>query len=163
MPGADPIASIAYESLIFGRHLPDFAGPRRRGGTLDQSAYTLLSILDVAGAQSIGELSATTGLDASTLHRQTAALVRHGYAERIADRQGGIARQFQMTTLGSQVLSEERRLTREALGRLLADWDETDQAALATLLGRLNRAMESRHGRAWPRPAQQGPTRSAVT
>ncbi|MCI1747269.1 MAG: MarR family winged helix-turn-helix transcriptional regulator [Acidipropionibacterium sp.] len=159
MSDADPIAVIEYESLVFGRHLPDFAGPRRRGGVLDQSAYTLLSILDAAGAQSIGDLSATTGLDASTLHRQTAALVRHGYAERIADRDGGIARRFQMTALGSQMLSEERRLTREALGRLLADWDEADRVAFGTLLGRMNRAVESRFGRHWPRPEHSsGPT-----
>ncbi|WP_460776206.1 MarR family winged helix-turn-helix transcriptional regulator [Microbacterium sp. GXF7504] len=149
----DPVAVVEYEAMIFGRHLAGFPGrSRRRHGVLDQSAYVLLSLLRVAGPMSIRELSDTTGLDASTLNRQTAALVRSGHAERIPDPDGGVARKFTATAAGTAALLEEREASRAALASLTADWAPSDREALGELLGRLNRAIESRAGRTWPRP-----------
>lgn len=151
----DPISVIEYETMVFGRHLSVLPGRTRRSrGVLDQSAYTLLNLLQAAGPRSIGELSAVTGLDASTLNRQTAALARDDLAERIPDPEGGVARKFSITTLGVQMLREEREASREALRGLMDDWDESDRETLGDLLGRLNRAIEDRSGRPWPRPAQ---------
>ncbi|GAB3476106.1 MarR family winged helix-turn-helix transcriptional regulator [Nocardiopsis coralliicola] len=150
---ADPIPVIEYEAMVFGRHLASLpAGTRRRGGVLDQSAYTLLSLLQASGPASIGDLGAVTGLDASTLHRQTTGLVRSGYAERIADPEGGRARKFRLSSEGERVLTEERRASRAALTQVTSDWTDEDRSALADLLSKFNRSIEARSGRTWPRP-----------
>ncbi|MEE6282319.1 MarR family winged helix-turn-helix transcriptional regulator [Georgenia sunbinii] len=150
----DPIVAVEYEAMVFGRHLTSLPGRSRRSqGVLDTSAYTLLALLQVGGPASIRQLSAITGLDASTLNRQTAALLRDHYAERIPDPDGGVARKFRITGTGERALEEERAASREALAALTADWTEADRVALGSLLGRLNRAVEQRSGRAWPRPA----------
>jgi DNA-binding MarR family transcriptional regulator len=148
----DPIAAIEYEALLFSRHLAGLPGrTRRRGGLLDQSAYTLLSLLEVGGPASIGDLNAITGLDVSTLNRQTAALLREGFAERFANPEGGIARLFRPTHRGRQILQEEREASRGALEAITSDWDEEERAAFASALERLNREIERRSGRSWPR------------
>src|SRR4051794_2162927 len=150
----DPISVIEYESMLFERHLSSIPGrTRRRRGVLDQSAYTLLNLLQIGGAQSIGELSVITGLDASTLNRQTAALLRDKLAERIADPQGGIARKFRSTAEGERAVHEEREASRRALSDLIADWEAADREEFADLLQRFNRTIEERAGREWPRPA----------
>src|SRR5690625_2388945 len=107
---SDPIAALEYETMVFGRHLSLLPRrPRRRGGVLDHSAYVLLALLCGRGPMSIRQLSEITGLEASTLNRQTAALRRDGYAERMADPGGGPAKKLQLTKAGSVLLREERR------------------------------------------------------
>lgn len=149
----DPISVIEYESMVFERHLSSLPGrTRRTGGVLDQSAYTLLNLLQAGGPQSIGELSAVTGLDASTLNRQTAALLRDDLAERITDPSGGVARKYRMTEHGEKAVQEERAASRAGLGRLLEEWTDEDREVFAGLLGRFNRSIEKQAGRDWPRP-----------
>ncbi|MCC2032062.1 MarR family winged helix-turn-helix transcriptional regulator [Microbacterium allomyrinae] len=148
----DPIATIEYEALILGRHLSGLPGrSRRRGGLIDQSAYTLLAVLHEGGPASIAELGAVTGLDASTLNRQTAALLRDGYAERIADPDGGMARKFRPTAEGDHVLAEEREASKAALAAVITDWSPHDRGTFADLLERFNKAIEARLQREWPR------------
>ncbi|AGF71706.1 MarR family winged helix-turn-helix transcriptional regulator [Corynebacterium halotolerans] len=149
----DPIPHLEYENMVFGRHQALFTGrTTQEGGPLDQSAYVLLSLLRASGPASISELSAVTGLDASTLNRQTAALLRKGYAERIPDPEGGIARKFRNSTVGDEVLDEVRAATREKLAEILEDWSAGELATFTDLLGKMNRAIEKRTGRPWPRP-----------
>ena len=62
-----------------------FAGSEDR---LERSAYTLLSRIDAQGPMSLGELSDALGLDVSTLNRQTAAMTKSGYVERVAGPRG---------------------------------------------------------------------------
>lgn len=150
-----PIDRIEYESMLFGRYLAMLpAGrSRRRGGCLDLSAYTLLSLLDSGGPASLAELAAVTGLDASTLNRQTAALRRAGLAERFEDPDGGQARKLWLSDEGRRLLTEEREASQAVLADLLADWREQDRVQLGELLARYNRMIEERYGRHWPRPA----------
>jgi DNA-binding MarR family transcriptional regulator len=149
----DPVHVVEYEALVLGRHLAGLPGrTRRRGGVLDQSAYALLTLLESGGPTTIGDLADITGLDASTLNRQTAALLRQGYADRIPDPDGGKARKFRTSPAGRAALDEERRASWRALADIMADWAEDDRAALGDLLGQLNRAIEDRSGRPWPRP-----------
>ncbi|MFC9558991.1 MarR family winged helix-turn-helix transcriptional regulator [Agromyces sp. NPDC056965] len=149
---ADPIDAIEYEAMVLARHLTELPGrSRRTGGTLDQSAYILLNILRAGGPASIGELSRITGLDASTLNRQTAALLRDGYVERISDPAGGIARRFRPTDHGDTALDDERAASRTALASIIADWSPSDRAAFASYLEQFNRAIETRTRREWPR------------
>jgi DNA-binding MarR family transcriptional regulator len=151
-----PIDRIEYEAMLFGRHLATLpAGrSRRKGGRLDQSAYTLLSLLDAGGPASLSELAVATGLDVSTLNRQTAALRRAGFAERLEDPEGGQARKLHLSDDGRRVLTEEREASQALLADLLGDWPERDRADLAELLGRYNRVIEERSGRHWPRPGR---------
>lgn len=148
------IDRIEYEGMLFGRHLTTLpAGrSRRRGGLLDPSAYVLLSLLEAGGPSTIAELTAATGLDASTLNRQTAALRKAELAERFEDPEGGQARKLRLSEQGRRLLDEERRASRDSLAELVDDWSEEDRSRFAELLARCNRAVEERSGRYWPRP-----------
>lgn len=151
----DPAATVEYELTILGRLLAGLPGrARRKGGVLDPSAYTLLSLLHAGGPSSIGELSKTTTLDASTLNRQTAALIRDGYAERIPDPEGGMARKFRLTPKGESAMTTERDAATSMLAHVTADWSQEDRLRLADLLTRLNLAIEADTGHHWPRPEQ---------
>ena len=82
-----PTHLIEFETMILGRHLRlNSPRPRRSTGHLDTSAYILLSRLSMEGPLSIGQLSDALGLDTSTLHRQTTAILGGG---RTAGGRGG--------------------------------------------------------------------------
>ncbi|MEV5647145.1 MarR family transcriptional regulator [Nocardia sp. NPDC052254] len=119
---------------------------------LERSAYVVLSRLIMQGPMSIGQLSAAFGLDTSTLNRQTAALLRSGLVERIADPGGGIARKFRITAEGTRRLEETVEATVAGLERVLSDWSATEVAEFATWLRRLNTGIERLSGQPWPRP-----------
>lgn len=142
--------AVEFESMLLGRHLGLLS--RRSGGQLDRSAYTLLNRIRIEGSMSIGELSEALGLDASTLNRQTAAVMRAGLAERIADPDGGIARKFRITPEGERRLDEEREANVNALSRVLQDWTAEDVAEFASALKRFNSDIERLDGHPWPRP-----------
>ncbi|MFI0238273.1 MarR family winged helix-turn-helix transcriptional regulator [Streptomyces sp. NPDC016845] len=139
--------------MLLSRHGYLF-GSRARSDRwrLDRSAYILLSRIQLDGPMSIGRLTEAFGLDASTLNRQTAAMLRAGLVERIPDPDGGIARKFRVTEEGAKCLDEDRRLNVEVIGGLMADWTEGEVAGFAASLQRLNRAIEDLEGRPWPRP-----------
>ncbi|WP_231123431.1 MarR family winged helix-turn-helix transcriptional regulator [Nocardioides sambongensis] len=147
----DRLAGIELESMILGRHVTPSAHSEGFGLNLERSAYTLLTRIDIQGPMSIGELSEAFGLDASTLNRQTARMVRQGLLRRIPDPEGGVARKFEMTEDGAAQMRSDRRRRREGLDRVLEEWSDDDVATLAELLGRFNGAIESRDGRPWPR------------
>ncbi|MET7507089.1 MarR family transcriptional regulator [Streptomyces albidoflavus] len=134
-----------------GRHGDHRAGRRRRDA-LERSAYILLSRLEVQGPMSIGELCDAFGLDASTLNRQTAAVLRAGPAERVPGPEGGMARRFRMTEAGVEALWEEREGVVGSLERVMADWPEEGIAAFAACLRRFDTGIERLGGRPWPRP-----------
>lgn len=149
----DPTAVIALEALIFSRYQSGITGrSRRTGGTLDQSAYILLTLLDAAGPSTIADLSAATGLETSTLNRQTSTLVREGLADRVPNLEGGIARMFRLNEAGSQALAEEREATVASLAEFTREWEPRERDELAALLRKLNLAIEAENGRRWPRP-----------
>ncbi|MGP4028247.1 MarR family winged helix-turn-helix transcriptional regulator [Actinomadura sp. 3N407] len=129
-------------------------GPRgrREGGHMDRSAYIRLSRIRLEGPMSIGQLSEAFGLDPSTLNRQTAAMLRAGLVERIADPGAGIARKFRITGEGERLLDEERDRSVRGLDKVLADWTPEDVAAFAAFLRRFNTDIERLAGRPWPRP-----------
>ncbi|MFG2174500.1 MarR family winged helix-turn-helix transcriptional regulator [Streptomyces niveus] len=143
---------VEYEQMLLSRHTYlNQKGGRRKDGVLERSAYILLSRIRLQGPMSIGELSDAFGLDASTLNRQTAAVMRAGFVERIADPDGGMARKFRITETGARVLDEEREGIVRSLGRVMAEWPEEDIAAFAAYLKRFNTDIERLAGRPWPR------------
>ncbi|MDX3235059.1 MarR family transcriptional regulator [Streptomyces sp. ME03-5709C] len=139
---------VEYEQMLLSRH----EVLRHRSGSLDRSAYVLLSRIRVQGPMSIGELSEAFALDTSTLNRQTAAAMRAGLVERIPDPEGGMARKFRITAQGARMLDEERDAIIGGLDKVMADWSEEDIAAFAAHLRRFNTDIERLAGRPWPRP-----------
>ncbi|MGW8667921.1 MarR family winged helix-turn-helix transcriptional regulator [Streptomyces niveus] len=143
---------VEYEQMLLSRHTYlNQKGGRRKDGVLERSAYILLSRIRLQGPMSIGELSDAFGLDASTLNRQTAAVMRAGFVQRIADPDGGMARKFRITETGARVLDEEREGIVRSLDRVMTEWPEEDIAAFAAYLKRFNTDIERLAGRPWPR------------
>lgn len=147
----DDFEAIEFETLLLGRHLSPVRRAADGDGYLDRSAYMLMSRLRLGGPMSISELSDAFGLDASTLNRQTAAMMRAGLVERIPDPEGGLARKFLVTEAGIKKWNAERRSNIAGLEQVVEDWSAQDISTLATLLRRFNSDIESRDGRPWPR------------
>ncbi|WP_345344615.1 MarR family winged helix-turn-helix transcriptional regulator [Rhodococcus olei] len=118
---------------------------------LDRSAYLLLSRLEISDPMTLKELADAFGLDISTVNRQTAALLRHGLAEKIPDPDGGAARRLRPTTAGLAALGRDRTRNIDGINALVGDWDERDRRDLVALLRRLNEGIERRQGLHWPR------------
>ncbi|WFR72911.1 MarR family winged helix-turn-helix transcriptional regulator [Prescottella defluvii] len=144
---------IEFETMVLGRHLRlNSPRPRRSTGQLDTSAYILLSRLSMEGPMSIGQLSDALGLDTSTLHRQTTAILGSGLVERIPDPDGGMARKFRITPEGQSRLDAERAGSIDALDKVMENWEPDDVATFAAYLERFNIDIEKLDGRPWPRP-----------
>ncbi|SEG88087.1 DNA-binding transcriptional regulator, MarR family [Thermomonospora echinospora] len=148
-----PMHLIEFETMLIGRHRDTTMVRAIRGDRhLDRSAYLLLNRIQLEGPMSIGQLSEAFGLDASTLNRQTSAMLRAGLVERIPDPEGGIARKFHITEEGRHRLDSERAGNIRGLEKVLADWAPEDAAAFAAYLRRFNIDIERLTGKPWPRP-----------
>lgn len=147
----DAVAAVEHESMLLGRHLSLISGRGRTRTTLDRSAYTLLARIRI-GPMSIGELAAVTGLDASTLNRQTSSLRAAGLVTRIPDPAGGMARKFRITPQGESLYARQRATNIRALRRVLAGWGEEDVGRFARQLALFNRGIEEISGRVWEEP-----------
>lgn len=144
---------LEFEGMLMGRHMSPANHPEHKVLRLDRSAYTLMSRIQIEGPLSIPQMTAAFALDASTLNRQTAAMMRKDLIRRIPDPDGGIARKFELTDHGVELLDHDRTIKRTGLRQILADWPADDVVALASLLHRFNSAVEEREGRPWPRPS----------
>ncbi|WP_216906454.1 MarR family winged helix-turn-helix transcriptional regulator [Nocardia noduli] len=145
------IDSIEFETMLFGRYsLASRKGDER---SLDRSVYTLLARLHMEGPMTIGQLGEALGLDDSTVNRQTAAMMKAGLLERIADPDGGLARKFRATADGERQLEAQRAESIRHLDTILSDWAPEDVAIFGAYLERFNTDIERYHGRPWPRPA----------
>lgn len=144
-----PLDRIERETMLLGRYM-HLLTPRVEW-RLDRSAYILLSRIEVEGPMSISQLSEAFGLDASTLNRQTAAMLRAGVVERIPDPDGGIARKFAITDEGARRLDSDRERNVAGLAKVMADWTPEEAEQLAASLSRLNLSIERLDGRPWPR------------
>nr|WP_203608101.1 MarR family transcriptional regulator [Streptomyces anulatus] len=144
-----PIDRIERETMLLGRYM-HMVTPRV-DWQLDRSAYILLSRIQVEGPMSIGQLGDAFRLDASTLNRQTAAMLRAGVVERIPDPDGGIARKFAITEEGERRLDNDRARNLAGLAKVLTDWTPEEAEQLADSLARLNLSIERLDGRPWPR------------
>ncbi len=150
-PGAAPDSHAAYVALerevalllrrsraIQGR----LAGQLHQD--LDGAAYGLLVLLDDAGPLRASDVVAKLGLDKSTVSRQVASLVDLGLVDRAADPDDGRAQVLSTSPEGHRRLSRLRDARRARWEADLSDWETTDVATLASLLGRLNRLGEAR-------------------
>jgi len=115
---------------------------------LDGAAYGLLVLLDDAGPLRASDVVARLGLDKSTVSRQVASLVDLGLVDRAADPDDGRAQVLSTSGEGHKRLSRLRDARRARWEADLSDWQTTDVATLARLLGRLNRLGEAHEAEA---------------
>ncbi|MEU9098341.1 MarR family transcriptional regulator [Streptomyces sp. NPDC048361] len=148
--GGEVLEKLERELMLLSRHQV-LVRREREPVRLDRSAYLLLSRIDTQGPMSIGQLADAFGLDTSTVNRQTAALLRCGLAERVADPDGGMARKLRITDEGGRRLAEDREVNQSCLARVVADWAPEEVRELADVLVRLNRSCEALEDRFWPR------------
>ncbi|MEV0807173.1 MarR family transcriptional regulator [Micromonospora sp. NPDC050200] len=125
---------------------------RRATGTaehrvLDRAAYVILRHLDKAGAQNVSALAARLNLDGSTVTRQVSAMQRDGLITRAPDPADGRGTVVSATPAGLQRMAAVRAARTRLYGDILADWTGDDRDTLATMLHRLNQALESRNKR----------------
>ena len=147
----DKLGEFELETMLLARHLTPLRRPRSEERRLERSGFTLLARIRSQGLMSISELSDALGLDVSTLNRQTAALTRSGHLERVPDPDGGLARKFRVTGSGIEQLECDREANIAGLGRVFADWEDTDIGQFVTLLRRFNTDIERLDGQPWPR------------
>ena len=122
---------------------------RRATGTaehrvLDRAAYVILRHLDTAGPQNVSTLAARLNLDGSTVTRQVSAMQRDGLIARAPDPADGRGTVISATPAGLQRMAAVQAARTRLYGDILADWTSDERDTLATMLGRLNEALESR-------------------
>ncbi|HEY3870504.1 MAG TPA: MarR family winged helix-turn-helix transcriptional regulator [Actinocrinis sp.] len=146
------LTELVRELMLVSRHAVLGAADSYEGDDrLERSAFILLSRIEAEGPMSIGQLAEAFALDTSTVNRQTAAMLRGGVAERIADPDGGIARKIRITAEGSRRLLKEREWSVDGLRRVLQEWKPEDVEQLLSALTRFNRSIEDLSGKPWPR------------
>ncbi|MEO3785039.1 MarR family transcriptional regulator [Actinocorallia sp. B10E7] len=142
----EEIGRVERELMTLGRHASMGAigdcARQPEEGRLERSAYILMSRIEASGPLSIGQLADAFGLDASTVNRQTAAMLRTGLVERIPDPDGGLARKFRITPEGLARLHHHRAWLTRGLRRVLTDWTDEDIRVLADVLTRFNESVE---------------------
>ncbi|MGH1562965.1 MarR family winged helix-turn-helix transcriptional regulator [Mumia sp. DW29H23] len=114
---------------------------------LDFASYMLLvAIVDARPAPGAGirgsDLAEAVSVHKSTVSRGIAQLERLGLVERVPDPTDGRARLISLTEVATERLAEVQATRRARLAHAIADWTESDLDTLASLLGRLNTALE---------------------
>jgi DNA-binding MarR family transcriptional regulator len=110
---------------------------------LDRAAYAILRHLHGAGPQNVSALAAALHLDGSTVTRQVAAMQRAGLVARETDPRDGRGTVVSATATGLARMTAVRRARQELYQRILAGWSDADRTHLATLLRRLNEAIDA--------------------
>lgn len=122
-------------------------GARRRSpdldGTLDRSHYLVMRRLAERGPASISALADELGLDASTMTRQVLAMQADGHVTRGVDEHDARRAVVSATDAGLAALETSRLARTRLYRRVLDDWTDADRAGLATLLRRLNDALDA--------------------
>lgn len=150
MAELDRFEQVELETLLLSRYLTPLRHPAA-SRLLERSWYLLLTRISGEGPMSIGELSHALMLDVSTMNRQTAALTKAGYLERVNDPEGGMARKFRMTAAGRAALEQDRAENLAGIRTLLEDWDPADVDEFTRLVRKFTESIEVRVDRVWPR------------
>lgn len=141
---------MQYELMLFSRN---FMKPHHADEVvLERSAYVLLCRLEHVAPMTLKEISIALGLDASTIHRQTAALLTQDYLQYAPNNAGEVARRVAPTSAGLAALGKARAVLESGLRDVVGDWPEGKKEQFVDLLRDFNRQVETLEGKAWPRP-----------
>ncbi len=114
------------------------------GGTYDRSANLLLLVIDRSGPLRVADLATTCYVDASTVSRQAAELVREGLLRREADPQDGRASPMALTEAGNKHVAYIKTLRREFFEHVISDWEPKELDNFLGLLTRFIDGIEQR-------------------
>jgi DNA-binding MarR family transcriptional regulator len=114
---------------------------------VEYSADLLISCLASHGPMRSGALAEVVRSDPSTISRQVASLVRDGYVERRADPRDGRASLLAVTSTGTELYLDHRRVRDERYREVLARWSDEDLERFATLVGTFVDDLESYQAR----------------
>jgi DNA-binding MarR family transcriptional regulator len=104
---------------------------------LDRAAYAVLARIEELPATRLTELAAVMDIDLSTASRQVRGLETRGYVTRLGDPDDQRAARLELTVAGRDALSSARTLRLERIASRLSNWEHSDIADLARLLGQL--------------------------
>lgn len=149
MAGIETLGQLQYELMLFSRY--HMRPHHNDDPLLERSAQVLLSRMEHVDPMTLKELSQALRLDASTIHRQTAVLLRQGYLEYAQPQPGEVARKVNPTPEGMAMLESTRVSLRQGIARVVGEWPEEKGELLATLLREFNEGVEGLEGTAWPR------------
>ncbi|WP_254878790.1 MarR family winged helix-turn-helix transcriptional regulator [Streptomyces sp. NA04227] len=144
--GADPeFLALEREMGLLLRRARATSGEmaREMHPDLEPAAYGLLQCLEQSGARRATELAAFIGVGKATVSRQLRALEELGIVTREPDPADGRASLIRLTEPGRSRFRAVRDARRKRYVHRLADWDRTEVAELARLLGKLNAAQDS--------------------
>lgn len=140
---------MQYELMLFSRN---YTKPHHTDeAVLERSAYVLLCRLENAAPMTLKEISEALGLDASTIHRQVAALLRHGHLDYARQPPGEVARRVAPTAAGRNALAQTRAILERGLRSVVGDWPEAKRQQFEGLLLDFNMQVEALEGKSWPR------------
>jgi len=137
----DMLASAMLDLLGFlNSPQRDEALLKEAGVRLDRALFPLLVILGARGSLGVAELADQVGRDHTTVSRQLAKLESLDLVARYEgdDRRKRAAR---LTTAGKKTVRAITQARRRLLSKALAQWSETDRAALADLNRRFAEAL----------------------
>ena len=135
----DPIARVQRELLTVGRR--GTARVRREDEALSVVDRSLLTFIqDNPGCRAI-DIATHFQLNRSTVSRQLAGLLEHGYVAAHEEASGGsrgIA--LRLTPAGSRAFDQSTRTVLDSVAHRLEGWSAADLEAFAHLLERYNAA-----------------------
>ncbi|MBS0222629.1 MAG: MarR family transcriptional regulator [Proteobacteria bacterium] len=111
------------------------------GVRLDRALFPLLVALGARGALGVVELADLVGRDHTTVSRQLAKLQSLALVERHEGDADRRKRAAQLTNEGRNIVRAITLARRRLLSRVLADWSESDRAALADMSRRFADAL----------------------
>ena len=104
---------------------------------LDRASYLVLRAVAESEPVRTTALAEQLGVDRSTMSRHVTVLDQAGFVTRTADPDDGRAQAVSLTPAGREVMEKTRAARHDLITDGLAEWDDTDRAHLAALLGRL--------------------------
>lgn len=105
---------------------------------MERAHYLLLSLLEREDRQSVGKLANQVNLDASTVTRQVAAMIKAGLVEKHDnpdDRRGGFVA---ITEQGQTAARQARQRRLAKIEQAFEEWSEEDRREFARLAARYN-------------------------
>jgi DNA-binding MarR family transcriptional regulator len=106
---------------------------REANVNIDRALFPLLVVLGVRGALGVAEIAEQVGRDHTTISRQLAKLESLKLITRSEDDMDRRRRAAMLTPSGRKIVQAITRARHRLLSQALANWNEADRAALATL------------------------------
>lgn len=117
-------------------------------GSSGRSGNVLLLVVDRLGPLRVADLATTCHVDASTVSRQAAELVREGLLRRESDPEDGRASLLALTPRGEEQVAQLIQRRREFFSDVVSDWTTAEVDAFLAQLTRFVDNIERRVGSA---------------